>query len=177
MTTKTDERLRADFEAWITSPPYEKPLGINPEASGFPGQYRAYEVQLAFEAYQAGRAALQSQSMPFNDWFDMFMELARAVVVANRLFAVSPTTTKQKVAADAAIALQEHARRHPALQAQEREDAVRLQAMAKEWDRARRGVDSRMPIWESLCDAIGEDADGAGMRAAIDHARRVEGES
>lgn len=47
---------RAEFEAWITSPPYEKPVTINPESSGWPGQYRAYEVQLAWEAYQAGRA-------------------------------------------------------------------------------------------------------------------------
>lgn len=51
------EQLRAEFEAWIASPPYEKPVTINPETSGFPGQYRAYEVQLAWEAYQAGRAS------------------------------------------------------------------------------------------------------------------------
>lgn len=48
------EQWRTEFEAWIASPPYEKPLGNNSEASGFPGQYRAYEVQLAWEAYQAG---------------------------------------------------------------------------------------------------------------------------
>lgn len=47
---------RAEFEAWITSPPYEKPVTANPDSSGWPGQYRAYEVQLAWEAYQAGRA-------------------------------------------------------------------------------------------------------------------------
>lgn len=47
---------RAEFEAWITSPPYEKPVTINAESSGWPGQYRAYEVQLAWEAYQAARA-------------------------------------------------------------------------------------------------------------------------
>lgn len=47
---------RAEFEAWITSPPYEKPVDVNPESSAWPGQYRAYEVQLAWEAYQAGRA-------------------------------------------------------------------------------------------------------------------------
>lgn len=61
MTTNKPEAshlvdARAEFEAWITSPPYEKPVTTNPESSGFPGQYRAYEVQLAWEAYQAGRA-------------------------------------------------------------------------------------------------------------------------
>ncbi|MFC4275526.1 zinc finger-like domain-containing protein [Achromobacter aloeverae] len=57
-------------------------------------------------------------------------------------------------------------------------DAERLRAMACEWDRARRGVDSRMPIWDALCEAIGDNADGNGMRAAIDTARaqRAEGE-
>lgn len=55
------EQERAEFEAWIASPPYENPLDINPEASAFPGQYTSYEVQLAWEAWQAGRAALQSQ--------------------------------------------------------------------------------------------------------------------
>lgn len=55
------EQIRAEFEAWIASPPYVKPIDINPEASGFPGQYRSYEVQLAWEGYKAGRAALQSQ--------------------------------------------------------------------------------------------------------------------
>lgn len=45
----SEEKMRAEFEAWITSPPYEKPVTINPESSGWPGQYRAYEVQLAWE--------------------------------------------------------------------------------------------------------------------------------
>ena len=53
-----DEKMRAEFEEWITSPPLEKPVHRNPESSGFPGQYRAYEVQLAWESWQASRAAL-----------------------------------------------------------------------------------------------------------------------
>ena len=52
------EKMREEFEAWITSPPLEKPVQVNPESSGFPGQYRAYEVQLAWESWQASRAAL-----------------------------------------------------------------------------------------------------------------------
>ena len=52
-------------------------------------------------------------------------------------------------------------------------DAERLCAMAREWDRNRRNVRYEgMPIWDALCDAIGSDADGDGMRAAIDAAIR-----
>lgn len=61
---------------------------------------------------------------------------------------------------------------HPAEQQEggEAKDAARLKAMAAEWDRARRGVDSSMPIWDALCEAVGDNADGNGMRAAIDAA-------
>lgn len=55
------EQERINFESWITSPPYEKPIDILKEGGSFPGQYRAYEVQLAWEAYQAGRAALLAE--------------------------------------------------------------------------------------------------------------------
>ena len=58
-----DEKMRAEFEEWITSPPLEKPVHRNPESSGFPGQYRAYEVQLAWESWQASRAALDVVSL------------------------------------------------------------------------------------------------------------------
>jgi hypothetical protein len=114
------EQEHTDFEMWC----HTRSLDIGRDDKG---DYISLETYLSWEGYQAGRAALQSQTIPASDWFDMFMELARAVVVANRLFAVSPTTTKQKVAADAAIALQEHARKHPALQSQDREDAPFLQ--------------------------------------------------
>lgn len=61
MTTNKPEAAhladaRAEFESWITAPPYEKSVATYPDSSGWPGQYRAYEVQLAWEAYQAGRA-------------------------------------------------------------------------------------------------------------------------
>lgn len=66
---------------------------------------------------------------------------------------------------------------HPAEQqegdAAGEKDAALLQAMAAEWDRARRGVDSHMPIWDALCEAVGDDADGAGMRQAISAAMQA----
>jgi len=53
-----------------------------------------------------------------------------------------------------------------------RVDAERLSAMADEWTKAvPEGMCSSMPIWDALCDAIGNGADGNGLRAAIDKAR------
>lgn len=52
-----DERaLRRQFEEWITQPPYEMSVVRIPddaEKFAWPGHYRAYEVQLAWEAWQA----------------------------------------------------------------------------------------------------------------------------
>lgn len=45
---------RLSFEAWITSPPYQKCVARNSSdemKSAWPGQYRTYEVQLAWEAW------------------------------------------------------------------------------------------------------------------------------
>jgi len=49
-----------------------------------------------------------------------------------------------------------------------REDAERIRALAREFDRARRGSgDSYMPIWNALCESIGRDDDGGEMLVAI----------
>ncbi|WP_419687221.1 hypothetical protein ACN22W_08225 [Burkholderia theae] len=51
-------------------------------------------------------------------------------------------------------------------------DAERMRAICAELDANRRGVSySGMPIWDAMCDAVGEDRSGDGMRAAIDTAR------
>lgn len=167
------EQDRAEFEAWhkreMWDGGYESGHDeFYPDAYRF-NERRTYEnmhTQIAWRAYQAGRAALQSQSkvigyLTRNEEDDpamMFFDLDEA-----RKYCNLDEEPEALVLAG------------PILQSQDAEDADRLQAMAAEWDRARRGVDSHMPIWESLCEAIGEDADGAGMRAAIDNARRVEG--
>ena len=44
-----EERKR--FEAWISAPPYEK--SIVTCRSNWPGQYKDYRVQLAWEAWLA----------------------------------------------------------------------------------------------------------------------------
>ena len=60
MTTKTDtEQLRAEFEAWFKETDHflsELDFCLMPD-----GRYEDDDVEVAWEAYQAGRAALQSQ--------------------------------------------------------------------------------------------------------------------
>lgn len=128
------------------------------------------------DAFEAGwLAAQQSQTIPASDWFDMFMELARAVVAANRLFAVSPTTTKQKVAADAIDALNTHARKHPALQSQDREEIMEMALCESRRLVLRIGQAYRFVPMEGCktCEEMKAEHDQA---YAIDHARRIEGD-
>lgn len=50
----SDEARKA-FEAWISAPPFEKPINRytkDPALPGWPGCYRDYCVQLAWEAWQ-----------------------------------------------------------------------------------------------------------------------------
>lgn len=54
----------------------------------------------------------------------------------------------------------------------ERLDADRMRAICAEMDANRRGVSyNGMPIWDAMCDAVGDDRSGDGLRAAIDTAR------
>jgi hypothetical protein len=53
---ETSEDSRAEFEAWITAPPIEARIDRYPtEVCAWPGQYRNYSVQLAWEAWNASR--------------------------------------------------------------------------------------------------------------------------
>lgn len=44
---------RKQFEAWISSPPFEHMCDRNSENSAWPGAYKRYETELAWEAWQA----------------------------------------------------------------------------------------------------------------------------
>lgn len=49
---------RKEFEAWITKPPFECNIDRypnDPGRYGWPGAYHVYEVELAWEAWQAAR--------------------------------------------------------------------------------------------------------------------------
>lgn len=49
---------RAAFEAWITAPPFEREVSRwpdDPSKYGWPGNYRDYEVELAWTAWQDSR--------------------------------------------------------------------------------------------------------------------------
>lgn len=54
------EDMRAAFERWITSPPYERILSRYTAAQAWPGHYKVYEVQLAWEAWQESAKRFES---------------------------------------------------------------------------------------------------------------------
>lgn len=47
------EELRDGFEAWIQKPPFERVFKRLSDESAWPGQYQPYEIELAWEAWQA----------------------------------------------------------------------------------------------------------------------------
>ena len=47
---------RAQFEEWISRPPFEHMCDRFPEGMNYAGQYRRYETQMAWEAWQEARA-------------------------------------------------------------------------------------------------------------------------
>ena len=51
--TALEQAQRAAFEAWIAAPPIEAPLDRLDDDASWPGQYRDYHAQLAWEAWQA----------------------------------------------------------------------------------------------------------------------------
>ena len=66
----SDHQQRAAFEAWVSGAPYERPTERYPagaEECVWPGQYRDYPVQLAWEAWQAGEAAATRDEKPQAD--------------------------------------------------------------------------------------------------------------
>ena len=53
--------IRQEFEATISAPPYEHMCDRNSAASAWPGQYKRYETQLAWEMWQAAAKAMQER--------------------------------------------------------------------------------------------------------------------
>jgi hypothetical protein len=55
MESKFDQHVgtRADFEEWISSPPYEREVTRFSEGSAWPGSYRELDVDLAWQAWSA----------------------------------------------------------------------------------------------------------------------------
>lgn len=65
MTPEQIEKLRAQFESWIKSPPYERLAVRFPETDAtWPGSYRAIDIDLAWQAWQecALRAAAAQEA-------------------------------------------------------------------------------------------------------------------
>lgn len=54
--------LRKAFEAWISSPPFERDItrnSVDATKHAWPGHYREYEVQLAWDAWDAAAATIR----------------------------------------------------------------------------------------------------------------------
>jgi hypothetical protein len=58
---ETPVRLRAAFEAWISSPPYEREVERFGENSAWPGNYRELDVDLAWCAWSAAMATTRER--------------------------------------------------------------------------------------------------------------------
>lgn len=60
-----DTKSRAEFEEWITAPPYEQSIERHPidsKRTSWPGQYRYYATQLAWEAWRERSAQIAEQA-------------------------------------------------------------------------------------------------------------------
>ena len=62
----TKDPSRQAFEAWCSSPPHERPLDRYPEHDPlyWPGQYRDYTVQLAWDAWCAAKKTSDQAHRP-----------------------------------------------------------------------------------------------------------------
>jgi len=62
--------LRDAFESWISLPPFEHMCDRNSNKSAWPGAYKRYETELAWEAYQAAHAKQQKRIDELRDATD-----------------------------------------------------------------------------------------------------------
>jgi len=163
---------RADFEAWADTHFYLQELGKERDGDG---DYADLDVQLAFEAYQAGRAALQSQpdELAMEDIEYELRNMASSAYEIAMSFGVGRDSFER-------IANEVFAYARSALQSRDREDAkvARLQAVAQ-------AVADALTMYErygEVCPFEGEPMIHASTlvdlgelaREAIDHARRIE---
>lgn len=169
MTTKTDtEQLRAEFEAWAVDQGFPLRRTIHGE------DYQDLRTQGAFEAYQAGRAALQSQVK--NDT-TLFCDLKTdeeksAFFLSGRGYETG--VIAQSIQNDVAMAYHrcaEYKKELVTLQSQDREDLLKALVIAEDMlckqENALRSFGAHEPCAESAI---------LGAREAIDRTRRIEGE-
>lgn len=80
--------IRKSFEAWITSPPYERSVQRLGDDTGFPDCYEDYGVHLAWDAWRAGGRELAKH---LDGVACRYMELQRLVAAArNKLRGCEP---------------------------------------------------------------------------------------
>lgn len=61
-------RAREEFEAWISSPPYEREVERFGDGSAWPGSYREIDVDLAWCSWSASRSALAAPAERVAQW-------------------------------------------------------------------------------------------------------------
>ena len=181
MTTKTDtEQERAEFEAWANGR-CELYL-VNPA-----GRYSSAITQFAWEAYQAGRAALQSQDreddplQPAANWLIQAIESCtvadiqgRLSIGYNRAQRLFDHATQSRDRANAEWMTCES--RRPWAANTLRERAKDLRSAEKRCRDAFKKDFMGEPA-RYVADAFGEAAAVFEIRLeAIDHARRIEGD-
>lgn len=66
MTPAEKAECRAEFERVISRPPYEHMCDRNSDNSAWPGQYKRYETQLAWDLWQACWNLLKSREKENN---------------------------------------------------------------------------------------------------------------
>jgi len=182
MTTKTDtEQLRADFEAW---------------ASQYTNYPQKYDQIPAWQAYQAGRAALQSQVKSDTTLFcDLKTDEEKSsFFLTGRGYETG--VIAQAIQNDVAMAYHrcsEYRKELEALQSQDREDAERYRYLVTKLQQAYDGDYIEIGPMSLYChmqsqfkgDRViraeitwgDETGESIGLSEAIDHARHIEGEA
>ena len=149
-----NEQLRAAFEAWATSQWLVLQRTVHGE------DYQDLRTQGAWEAYQAGRAALQSQKPKANDL------MLSAVIRMPFEMAMSSPISRMQFYQRAQQALNEL----EALQSQDREGYAGVTVWMDGAQCTK--IITRIQYESSSADELLRHFEAA--RAAIDHARRVE---
>jgi hypothetical protein len=83
---------RDAFEAWVSSPPFERSVDRFPEHPGlysWPGSYRDIDVDLAWQAWQAAVEASTPQSLSPDAPSTVNDSMARALAITSKIEAAA----------------------------------------------------------------------------------------
>ena len=81
---ETPVRPRAAFEAWISSPPYEREVERFGEHSAWPGNYRELDVDLAWCAWSEAMATTRERCASIAENYDLGTPEGHAIAACIR---------------------------------------------------------------------------------------------